>query len=100
MTVSGVRKDAVSQLKSIDEFTDGLVFDVEHAKKLLMTYEDDMQPITWNKGAYDEYKSTYKHGIVAQPTTYSMGMTPEYVQLILENKRGQTEVLKNETKVL
>ena len=100
MTVSGVRKDAVSQLKSIDEFSDGLVFDVEHAKKLLMTYEDDMQPITWNKGAYDEFKSTYKHGIVAQPTTYSMGMTPEYVKLIIENKRGQTEVLKNEAKVL
>ena len=65
-----------------------------------MTYEDDMQPITWNKGAYDEYKSNYKHGIVAQPTTYSMGMTPEYVKLILENKRGQTEVLNNETKIL
>ena len=100
MTVSSVRKDAVSQLNSIYEFSDGLVFDVEHAKKLLMTYEDDMHPITWNKGAYDEFKSTYKHGIVAQPTTYSMEMTPEYFQLILENKRGQTEVLKNETKVL
>lgn len=34
MTVSGVRKGAVNQLKSIDEFKDGLVFDVEHAKKL------------------------------------------------------------------
>ena len=65
-----------------------------------MTYGDDMQPITWNKGAYDEFKSNYKHGIVAQPTTYSMGMTPEYVKLILENKREQTEVLKNETKEL
>ena len=65
-----------------------------------MTNEYDMQPITWKKGAYDELKSTYKHGIVAQPTTYSMGITPEYMQLILENKRGQTEVLKNETKEL
>ena len=100
MTVSGVRKKAVKQLKNIDEFKDDLVFDVEHAKKLLMTYVDDMTAITWNKGAYDEYKSNYKHGIVAQPTTYSMGITTEYMQLILENKRMQTEVLEDETKIL
>ena len=100
MTVSGVRKQAVEQLNNIDEFKDNLVFDVEHANKLLMTYVDDMPAITWNKGGYDEYKSNYKHGIVAQPTTYSMGMTTEYMQLILENKRMQTEVLEDETKIL
>ena len=100
MTVSGVRKQAVEQLKNIDEFNDNLVFDVEHAKKLSMTYVDDMPAITWNKGGYDEYKSNYKHGIVAQPTTSSMGMTTEYMQLILENKRMQTEVLEDETKIL
>lgn len=98
MTVSGVRKKAVEQINKIDDFKDSLVFDVEHAKKLLMTYVDDMQTITWNKGKYDQYTAHYKHGIVAQPTTYSMSMTTEYLQLIMENKRLQTEVLKNETK--
>lgn len=100
MTVSGVRKKAVSQISSIDEFNDGLVFDVEHANKLLMSYVDDMQPIVWNKGKPDEWKSTYKHGIVAQPTTYSLGITPEYLQLVLSNMRSETEILKHETEIL
>lgn len=100
MTVSGVRKKAVSQISSIDEFNDGLVFDVEHANKLLMYYVDDMKPITWNKGKPDEWKSTYKHGIVAQPTTYGLGITPEYLQLVLSNMRSETEILKHETEIL
>lgn len=100
MTVSGVRKKAVSQISSIDEFNDGLVFDVEHANKLLMSYVDDMRPIVWNKGKPDEWKSTYKHGIVAQPTTYSLGITPEYLQLVLSNMRSETEILKHETEIL
>lgn len=100
MTVSGVRKKAVSQISSIDEFNDGLVFDVEHANKLLMSYVDDMKPIVWNAGKPDEWKSTYKHGIVAQPTTYSLGITPEYLQLVLSNMRSETEILKHETEIL
>lgn len=100
MTVSGVRKKAVSQISSIDEFNDGLVFDVEHANKLLMSYVDDMRPIVWHKGEPDEWKSTYKHGIVAQPTTYSLGITPEYLQLVLSNMRSETEILKHETEIL
>lgn len=100
MTVSGVRKKAVSQISSIDEFNDGLVFDVEHANKLLMSYVDDMKPIVWNKGKPDEWKSTYKHGIVAQPTTYSLGITTEYLQLVLSNMRSETEILKHETEIL
>ena len=102
MTVSGVRKGAVSQLKSIDEFKDGLVFDVEHAKKTLMSYEDDMKPIVWNKGQYDEFYSIYKHGICALPTTYSLGMTEEFDEFVtmLQNGRTETEILKNETEIL
>lgn len=102
MTVSGVRKGAVSQLKSIDEFADGLVFDVEHAKKTLMSYEDDMKHIIWNKGQYDEFYSIYKHGICALPTTYSLGITEEFDEFVtmLQNGRNETEILKNETEIL
>ena len=102
MTVSGVRKGAVSQLKSIDEFKDGLVFDVEHAKKTLMSYEDDMQPIVWNKGQYDEFYSTYKYGICALPTTYSLGITEEFNEFVtmLQNGSTETEIFRNETKIL
>lgn len=102
MTVSGVRKSAVSQLHDIDDFKDGTVFDVEHAQKLIMTYVDDMPPIVWNKGQYDEFYSNYQHGICAQPTTYSLGITDDYESILtmVQNKRGVTSIFERETEIL
>ena len=102
MTVSGVRKSAVSQLHDIDDFKDGTVFDVEHAQKLLMSYIDDMTPIVWNKGQYDEFYSNYQHGICAQPTTYSLGITDDYDSILtmVQNKRGVTSIFERETEIL
>ena len=102
MTVSGVRKSAVSQLHNIEEFKDGTVFDVEHAQKLLMTYIDDMTPIVWNKGQYDEFYSKYQYGICAQPTTYSLGITDDYESILtmVQNKRGVTSIFERETEIL
>lgn len=102
MTVSGVRKSAVSQLHNIEDFKDGTVFDVEHAQKLIMTYVDDMPPIVWNKGQYDEFYSNYQHGICAQPTTYSLGITDDYESILtmVQNKRGVTSIFERETEIL
>lgn len=102
MTVSGVRKSAVSQLHDIEDFKDGTVFDVEHAQKLIMTYVDDMPPIVWNKGQYDEFYSNYQHGICAQPTTYSLGITDDYESILtmVQNKRGVTSIFERETEIL
>lgn len=102
MTVSGVRKSAVSQLHDIEDFKDGTVFDVEHSQKLIMTYVDDMPPIVWNKGQYDEFHSNYKHGICAQPTTYSLGITDDYESILtmVQNKREVTSIFERETEIL
>lgn len=102
MTVSGVRKSAVSQLHDIEDFKDGTVFDVEHAQKLIMTYVDDMPPIVWNKGKYDEFHSNYQHCICAQPTTYSLGITDDYESILtmVQNKRGVTSIFERETEIL
>lgn len=102
MTVSGVRKSAVSQLHDIEDFKDGIAFDVEHAQKLIMTYVDNMTPIVWNKGQYDEFYSNYQHGICAQPTTYSLGITDDYESILtmVQNKRGVTSIFERETEIL
>ena len=102
MTVSGVRKSAVSQLHDIEDFKDGTVFNVEHAQKLIMTYIDDMTPVVWNKGQYDEFHSSYQHGICAQPTTYSLGITDDYNSILtmVQNKRGVTSIFERETEIL
>ena len=100
MTVSGVRKDAVSQLDSIEDFKLGLKFDTEHAKKLLMSYNDDMPSVVWNVGQYDEYVSNYKYGICAQPTTYEVGMSEDYLSLLIQNARETTSIYEEPTKIL
>ena len=102
MTVSGVRKSAVSQLHNIEDFKDGTVFDVKHAQKLIMSYVDDMPPIVWNKGQYDEFHSNYQHGICAQPTTYSLGITDDYESILtmVQNKREVTSIFERETEIL
>lgn len=102
MTVSGVRKSAVSQLQGIEDFKDGTTFDVEHAQKLIMSYVDDMPPIVWNKCQYDEFHSNYKYGICAQPTTYSLGITDDYESILtmVQNKREVTSIFERETEIL
>lgn len=96
MTVSGVRKKAVTQLKSIEDFNINTVFDIEHAKKNILTYREDMTSVKWNVGEYDEYISNYKYGISFTPTTYELGMSLDYISLIYNNKREETEIFKNE----
>ena len=93
MTVSGVRKKAVSQISDIEEFKNGLVFDIDHANKLLMNYNDCQSSFVANRGNYDEYESKYKYGINAQPTTYALSMTDEYLDLI-NNIDNMTEIFR------
>lgn len=82
MTVSGVRKKAVSALKSIDDFQDGFVFDYKSADKLTHTYIDNQPSITYIDADGNRYTSTQRHSIVLQPTTYTLGVTDEYETLI------------------
>ena len=100
MTVAGVRKGAVSQLNSIDDFNTNLVFDEEHAKKLLSCYNDNIPKCVWCRGADDEYISNYRYGITLQPTTYHMSVTPEYAILLVLNARRECKQFETKTKIL
>lgn len=83
ITVSGVSKKGVVALDGdIKNFNDGLKFDYDTSGKLISTYRIDQSPIIWNKGQYDEYASYYKYGINLQPTTYTMSITDEYLDLL------------------
>lgn len=100
MTVSGVRKSAVSQLKSIDEFTNDFEFDIEHANKLISHYNDNQSNCIWNYGREDEYRSSYKYGISMQPTTYKLGISLDYYLLMLENMRKETKIFSEQSEIL
>lgn len=97
-TVAGVSKSAVSQLSTIEDFKIDLEYQYDPITqpKLLSHYADNMRPITWNKGQYDEWYSTDTHGICMQPTTYKMGMSIDYLMLLMENaNNGKTEILQH-----
>lgn len=84
ITVSGVNKEyGAKALNDIHEFKPDFVFDTEYTKKLIFTYLNNMPPVLWNKGKYDEYISHQKYGINALPTTYSMSLSDEYTDLLL-----------------
>lgn len=96
MTVSGVRKSAISQISSIEEFNEGLVFDIDHAKKNLLHYNDEQPTFTYNKGKYDEWTDTNKFGITFQPTTYKLGLSLDYYALLYNSLQDrETEIFKN-----
>lgn len=86
LTCSGINKGAVKQLKTIDEFKDNLEFKVgKHTKKLLLTYIDgNMKKVTFRKGKYDEYTSSYKFGVNARNIGYKLSVKDTYLDLINE----------------
>lgn len=82
MTVSGLRKAAVSNLHDdINNFDDGLVFNYNQSRKLTHFYYDDQAPITFNDLHGEVQHCTNQHSIVLQPTTYTLGYKPIYERL-------------------
>lgn len=79
MTVSGVRKAAVSGLNDdIRNFKKGLVFDYKTADKLIHYYDDNQQQFDYVDVSGNVYHSTQRHSIILQPTTYTLGITPDF----------------------
>ena len=89
MTLSGVRKSAVSQLNNdINNFKKGFEFDYS-INKLNMIYLENQEPFTFLDCNNVEYTcNDIQFSIVAQPTTYTLGITQEYENLLqyLEEK--------------
>ena len=85
ITVSGVPKSGASCLKSLDEFRDDLVFDFEHTNKLTLAYNDNQIPAIITDYLGNEYKVTDKSGICMLPTTYELGKSLDYAELVADN---------------
>lgn len=83
LTVSGVRKNAVVALKGdIHNFKKGLIFDYSAAQKNIHYYVDDQESFTFIDIDGNEYTCEDNYGIVLAPTTYKLGITEEYEDLI------------------
>lgn len=91
LTVSGIGKDAVKQLKSFDDFSDGFQFDkdADYKKpKMLPVYITDMPNVLFPDG----YVSNQKCGINLRRGGYKLGITEEYKDIVRLTQMDITEV--------
>ena len=83
VTVSGVPKEGGAKcLKSLKDFKDNLVFDFEHTNKLTLAYNDNQIPVTIIDYLGNSYEVKDKSGICMIPTTYKLGKSEDYAELI------------------
>ena len=85
ITISGVnKKTGVSRLNGdIRTFLeDDLTFDYEQSGRLIHYYMDNQAKFTFTDIDGNRYTSDLHFGIVLQPTTYTMGVTDNYIELM------------------
>lgn len=82
ITVSGVNKKKGAQaLKSIEDFKKGFTWGYKNGGSLTHYYCDDMTHAEITDCDGNKYYSSLDYGIILQPTTYTLGITPEYLAL-------------------
>ena len=93
VTVSGVPKEGGAKcLNSLEEFKDDLIFDFEHTNKLTLAYNDNQIPNIITDYLGNKYEVTDKSGICMLPTTYKLGKSEDYADLI--NNSGERAKFK------
>ena len=93
ITVSGVPKQASKALKNLDEFKNDFVFKYEDTGKNMIAYNENQNEFILTDYNGLEYKVTDKYGICILPTTYKLGISEEYFELIT-NESSKHSVYK------
>lgn len=89
LTVSGVAKSGVSALKDdITNFKKDFVWGYSESGKLIHSYFENQPDITFTDKDGNTYTSHQRNGIVLQPTSYTLGMTPIYEALVRRFELG------------
>lgn len=89
ITVAGVPKKAGKSLKRLEDFKDNYVFEFNDTNKLLIVYVEDMQTIKIKDYLGIEYEATDKTGCCLLPTTYVLGKSLEYANLISDESSNR-----------
>lgn len=82
ITVSGVPKKGAAALKNLDEFRNDFVFEYKYTGKNLIVYNDDQQEFNLTDYAGKKYAVKDRYGICIIPTTYKLGISDDYANLI------------------
>ena len=83
ITVAGVSKKGVTALNDdINNFKKGKVWNYKESGKLTHFYLSNQPEAVITDCQGNEYKCSYKFGIVLQPTTYKLGIDDKYETLV------------------
>lgn len=96
ITVSGVPKCGAAALKKIDDFRDDLLFDYSVTNKHMIMYNDEQKPVELIDYNGLKYKVEDKTGACLLPTTYVLGKSYDYANLLIDNS-SQRAKFKQET---
>lgn len=89
------QKNGAKALKSLEEFRDDFVFDFKYTNKNILSYEDNMKPFKLVDYTGKEYKVFDKYGCVLVPTTYVLGKSEDYENLIESSNRAIFKEVNN-----
>lgn len=84
ITVSGVPKKGAKGLKNLKDFNDHFIFDYKYTNKHMLMYNDNMKAITIKDYQKNKFVSYETKGACMLPTTYELGKSEEYAELVLD----------------
>lgn len=82
ITVAGVPKKGANALKRLEDFQDDFVFDYKDTGKNLLIYNDDMEEFEVTDYKGEKQVIEEKYACVFIPTTYVLGKSEEYMNLL------------------
>lgn len=91
ITVSGVPKSGNRCLKRIEDFRDDLVFDYKYTNKQTIMYNDNQSPVDIVDYLGVKYKVNDKSGCCLLPTTYKLGKSLDYANLLTDNSTNRSK---------
>lgn len=84
ITVAGVPKAGAKALKKLSDFKDNLVFDFKDTRKNLLMYNDNQESFILKDYLGNKLEVTDKYGCCLVPTTYVLGKSEEYANLLTD----------------
>lgn len=89
ITVSGVPKKGAKALKNLSQFKQDFVFDYKDTGKNLLIYNDEMIEFELIDFQGNRETVNNKYGCVLVPTTYNLGISLEYAELISDESSAR-----------
>ena len=84
ITVSGVPKCGSKCLKILEDFKDDLIFDFKTTGKYSIMYNDNQEKFKLTDYNGIECEVTDKYGCCLLPTSYTLGKSDDYIELLSE----------------